>query len=265
MSAIEHYLTGILAGVECADSDRADLMEEMKTHLEESKLEYMKNGHSEYEAEALAIKDFGQEDQIGSDLQRTMFPYRKELLLFIGLGTILFSLASYFHNVMTFSDNTFIVLTVSVLIASTLVIATIHPRYFSNRKILMNIMLASLNPFFLINFLIIDTSENWYIPILHTLGILLVICSLVMIFLTALKTPTDKKLNRKVATKRKIIHIINLSIGIIIIGFSLFFTYGMLIMVGPTPMLLVPAIVILLWALFYYLQIKRNDLKAATK
>jgi hypothetical protein len=183
--------------------------------------------------------------------------YRKGLLLFIGLGTILFSLSCYFHNLILFSDHTYITLIGSVLIAIVLVIAASNTRYFSNRKILICILLACLNPFYLINFLIIDTSENWYIPFLTILGILLVLCSIAMIFLTALKLPTDKTLNRKVETRRKIIHIIYILIGIIIIGFSLFFSYGMLIFAGLTPILLVPATVILIWGLSYSVHMKR--------
>ncbi|KAA0549814.1 hypothetical protein FZW96_00220 [Bacillus sp. BGMRC 2118] len=261
MSRIDQYVKSILANVECDDHEREDIIEEITTHLIDAKREYQKKGYSEQEAENMAVNDFGKEEQIGNDLQHSMFPFRKELLLLIGFGSILFSFASYYHNVIMFSDNTYIILTLSVLIASSIVFAAVNPHYFRNRKVLVNILLAVLNPFYFINLLIIDTSEHWYVPILDIFGVVLVICTLVMIILTAIKTPTHKKLTKKMAKRRKIIHVVNLIIGIIVVGFSMLVTFGVLVFAGVTKELLFPAGIVFVWALLYWIQIKVVDRK----
>ncbi|WP_017754156.1 permease prefix domain 1-containing protein [Calidifontibacillus oryziterrae] len=263
MNRLEQYITEILANVECNDIERADLKEELLTHLAEAKFELMQKGLSEQEAEEQAIQGFGKAERLGNNLQRSMYPYRKNLLLFIGFGTIVFSLACYFHNVIMFSDNTYIVLALSILIGSMIVFAAVNPVYFSNRKIAMNVLLISLFPFYFINFLIIDTMSNWYIPLLNVLGFLLVISSIWMIFLTALKPPTNKRVDEKTLKRRKIVHVINITIGIIAIGFSMLFSFGVLIFAGPNPVLFVPAAIIFAWGLLYWWQIKLVDRKAA--
>lgn len=62
---------------------------------------------------------------------------------------------------------------------------------------------------------------------------------------------------------KKIIHIINVLIGVLSIGFSLFFTWGVLGF-GPEGNMLIiifPLAVIAIWAIIYYLQIKFQSIK----
>lgn len=59
------------------------------------------------------------------------------------------------------------------------------------------------------------------------------------------------------------IHVINILIGVITIGLSLFFTWGVLAF-GPDGNMLIltlPLVVILVWSAVYYLQVKFNSIK----
>lgn len=63
---------------------------------------------------------------------------------------------------------------------------------------------------------------------------------------------------------KKIIHTINVLIGIFTIGFSLFFTWGVLAFGPEGNMLIVafPLVVIAIWSIIYYLQIKFQTIKS---
>ncbi|GAE32986.1 hypothetical protein [Halalkalibacter hemicellulosilyticus] len=58
-------------------------------------------------------------------------------------------------------------------------------------------------------------------------------------------------------------HVINILLGVITIGFSLFFTWGVMAF-GPEGnmiMLALPFVVSLIWSVVYYLQVKFNSVK----
>jgi len=97
MNRIDDYIKQILSHTECNQTEKNDLFEEFKSHLESAKNDYIVKGYSAKKAEQLAINDFGEEEEIGGQLQHTLYPFRKiirkTLMLFIGIGSIIFGIS----------------------------------------------------------------------------------------------------------------------------------------------------------------------------
>ena len=74
MSAIEFYLKEMVNGMDVDEKTKQELYEEFFNHLNSSKLNYMKQGMFEDEAEKMCIQDFGEGKVIGKQLQKNMFP-----------------------------------------------------------------------------------------------------------------------------------------------------------------------------------------------
>jgi len=76
MSTIELYLKKITSELETDDQTKCDVYDELHDHLQMSKRTYIENGLSEEEAEKKAVADFGKSENIGKDIQKSMYPYR---------------------------------------------------------------------------------------------------------------------------------------------------------------------------------------------
>lgn len=100
-SRIDGYLLRIVNQTDCTKEERKDMYEEMHGHLTMLQQEYIERGYSKKEAEEIAMKEFGQEAAIGDGLQQAMFPYRKELLLVLAIGSYLFICIQYFYVLLT--------------------------------------------------------------------------------------------------------------------------------------------------------------------
>lgn len=75
----ELYVSRIVDKIDCSDTEKAEIAEEMYDHLLMLKQEFQENGLFEKQAVHEALQAFGEEKKIGKDLQDTMFPYVKFL------------------------------------------------------------------------------------------------------------------------------------------------------------------------------------------
>lgn len=71
----ELYVSRIVNNIDCSDGEKAELAEEMYDHLLMLKQEFQENGLAENQAVQEALQAFGEEREIGNDMQNTMFPY----------------------------------------------------------------------------------------------------------------------------------------------------------------------------------------------
>ncbi|MCM3713987.1 permease prefix domain 1-containing protein [Halalkalibacter oceani] len=254
MKTIDEYINEILRHVECDQADRDELAEEMRSHLLQAKEHYQLKGETEEQAIALAIADFGGDQEVGEQLQRSLFPYRKELLVLLGGGSILFAALAYLHGAVQLAEPHSLWMTIVILSGLGFLLLALFPAYMGNRKLLMNLYLAGQIPFYFLGLLIIDTGTQAYIMPLQLFGGGLILLTLTLVVLTALKTPVEKKLSKKKEQKRKGVHLFNLLAGIVIVGFAGFFLAGLLIFAGLTVYMLFPLGLIVFWALSYWWQ-----------
>ncbi|MGD6857123.1 permease prefix domain 1-containing protein [Bacillus infantis] len=77
MKTIYQYIDHIVDGLPMDNAEREELRLEMTSHLEEHAKELMAFGWSEEEAAGEAIRCFGNEKRISSELKKAVFPFYK--------------------------------------------------------------------------------------------------------------------------------------------------------------------------------------------
>jgi hypothetical protein len=263
MNQFDSYIEQIVERIECGEEERDDMREEIRSHLEAARETYMKQGYSEEEAVRRSVADFGVADEIGEGLQRSLFPYRKELLTFIGVGTLLYSTSGYLHSLSTHGEAHVIWVTLSIVLGTCLVLASMYPAYLANRKVLLGAILIGTAFCATFGFLLLETSEDWYAKPLYALGALIATVSLVMVFMTALKGIRSEKESPRERTARTVIHVLNLAIGFVVLGFAAIMTYGGFIFGGVSPFLLVPIGMVAFWGFSYWMQYRMHKSRTA--
>lgn len=263
MSSFDHYIEKILDRVECEKDEREDMREEIRCHLMLAMEEYREQGYTKQEAVQRAIADFGVEEAIGEGLQRSLFPYRKEFLTCIGVGTIVYSASGYLYQLLAYGSAHPIWLTVSVLIGTCLVLAGMYPAYLADRKIVLGSMLALTCFCAVFGFTVVAGAEAWYVRILYVLGWFLAVFSLLMIFLTAIKGVGTGQESPEERKARIVIHVFNLANGIAVFACAAILAYAGLVFGGVSLFLLIPFSIVLFWAVSYWTQYRMRTRRIA--
>lgn len=260
---IDLYIEQTLKRIECTSEERNDLRQELETHLQEAAADYMKEGYSKDEAEQLAIANFGDHAIIGEQLQQTMHPYRKGMMLFIGLSTILYGVLIYLHVTINYGHAPFILLTSFVFLGTAITLFSMNPAFIAERKVMLNISFALSVIFLIFTLMMLETSSEFYVSGLWYFGGLLVLLTFIMIFQTALKQSSYTNVSKKQKRIKQWLHVYNLIVGILIFGYSLIFTWAFLAFGDGVSFffLLVPFTIISLWGLSYWLQFKLYEKK----
>lgn len=254
MNSFDRYIERILDRVECEKDEREDMREEIYGHLMSAMEEYRGQGYTEREAVQQAIADFGIEEAIGEGLQRSLFPYRKELLTCIGVGMVVYSASGYLYQLLAYGNAYPIWLTVSILVGTCLILAGMYPAYLADRRIVLGSMLALTCFCAVFGLAVVEGAGAWYIRALYVLGWLLTVFSLVMIFLTAVKGAGAGQESSEERKARIVIHVFNLVNGIAVFACAAMLVYAGLIFGGISPFLLIPLSIILFWAASYWMQ-----------
>lgn len=249
-SKLEQYVENIVRHTECSKKEKEDLFEELLVHLELSRDQFLKEGLSIEEAEKKAMEVFGEEGEIGSQLQQAIFPYRKELMLTLALSSLLFTISNYIVTLFVAGDAFFGWLIVSMFLSSMLLFLPLNQFFHLNKKVWLNALLVLHTLSQLYGWLIasqLPSTSNIGLTIWVWLNIALAIG---LVYQT---TIYDFSADEK---HMKFLHGINITSGILIIGASLFFIIGGLIMIGSLhPMMLIFASPIVLWIVLYVVQL----------
>ena len=137
----QRFVEGIVRETDSNQEEREDLYEELLSHLECSFIDYQKQGFSEEEALRTAMTNFGEEREIGKQLQQAMYPYRREMMLALSVGSLLFAYGVYVCQLFVMGDAHIPWLIVAVLISTALLVLTVRPVSSLNRRLWMNSLL----------------------------------------------------------------------------------------------------------------------------
>lgn len=74
---IERYLNKIIKTLDCGPEEKKDIRLEFLDHLNLLKKEYIEKGYSEEEATKKAMKDFGEEHTVSSEMNKSVSKYRR--------------------------------------------------------------------------------------------------------------------------------------------------------------------------------------------
>lgn len=250
-SKIEQYVENIVCRTECSEKEKAELYEELLIHLQLSRDTLIEEGLTPGMAEERAIQLFGREGEIGSQLQQAFFPYRKELMLALAISSILFTISIYLLQLFAEGDAPIGWLCFSMGMGTLLLFLPLNQQFHFHRKLWLNGLLIIHTFGLLLGWLLASNLDH---PASIGLTIWVWLNLALCIGLVYRTTIYDYGLNEK---PMKILHGMNITSGIIIIGCSLFFIWGGLIMIGSFhPMMLVFASPIAIWIGLYIAQIK---------
>ncbi|MDL4840864.1 permease prefix domain 1-containing protein [Aquibacillus rhizosphaerae] len=254
-SKMERYVKQIVEQTECSKDEKDDLYEELFIHLQLSQEQFVKEGLSEPEAEEKAIEDFGQEDVIGDQLQQAMFPYRREMLLGLSMASILFTISVYLSQLITEGDAYIPWLLISISISSLLLFISLNKLPQLNRKRWTNSILIIHLLVYLYGWSLASGIDHIVTVVLVLWAWLIILLSLFLVYRTTLHDfqPNGNPLSKKV----KLLHVINMTIGIIIIGLTLFFLWAMLAFSGGIELrMLLFGLPFVIWVVLYIAQMK---------
>lgn len=257
-SRIDAYLQRIVNQTDCTKAERKDMYEEMHGHLTILRQDYMNRGYSEKEAEDFAMRAFGNEAAIGDELQQALFPYRRELLLILALGSYLFVCVHYFFIMFTESvaDNWLFVPAIS---QATLLFFALNQTYAVNRKLWLNL---ALTLHLLLMGVFAYPSSQLENPIWQIIFLSFIVLTIFLIYRITLTYSSG----RKNVFSRRLIHSVNITMGLIVAGFTYFYLF-IFLWGGLSWFLLNAAIPFITWIVVYMIQIKllNNHSKWITK
>ncbi|MFB4214054.1 permease prefix domain 1-containing protein [Shouchella sp. JSM 1781072] len=253
-SKMDSYLRRIVNQTDCSKEERQDMFEEMRDHLLLVRQDYMEEGYSKIEAEAIAMKEFGHEATIGDGLQQAMFPYRREFLLFLAIGSYLFVCVQYFY--VLFTENVAIhSFFVPAIAHALLLFFALNQTYAVNRKLWLNLSLV-LNILLMVLFAFPDftTTLTWDMIFYSFLAL-----SIFLIYRTALTYPQGgENISRK-----RFIHIVNITTGFLLLVFTGFFFVSFAIFAGFQLQILLNFLIPhIIWFLIYLIQIRLTNVNS---
>lgn len=252
-SAFHRFVRKIVKQTDGTEEEQEDLYEEFIIHLEMSSDQLRQEGLSEQEANRMAMKQFGNENDIGKQIQHAMYPYRREMMLGLAIASVIYAAAVYVSKLFIEGDAYITWLLLAMGINICLFVYILQPMPFLNRRLWIN-SLFIVHLFIYLFGLLLATSLEASISMLLTIfcGLILAL-GIVLIYRT---TVFDYPANAKVKKQVMIIHFINTTIGIVVIAITLFFLWAFLAFSdGLHPVMGVLLIPLSIWILLYRLQI----------
>ncbi|GAE37219.1 permease prefix domain 1-containing protein [Halalkalibacter akibai] len=251
-SKLEQYVENIVRHTESSKKEKEDLYEELLSHLQSSRDFLMEEeGLTPDNAEEKAMQLFGQEGEIGSQIQQALFPYRKELMLTLAISSIIFTISTYVLSLFVGGDAYIGWLCISMSLSSMLLFLPLNQHFHINRKLWINGLLIVHTLVQLYGWLIVSQLDHSTIVGLTILVWLNIALTIGLIYwITIYDYGTNEK-------HMKLLHGLNIASGIVIIGISLVLIVGGFIMIGKFHfMMAVFASPVAVWAVLYVVQLK---------
>lgn len=250
----QRFVEGIVRETDSNHEERKDLYEELLSHLECSFIDYQKQGLSEEEAMRTAMTNFGEEREIGKQLQQAMYPYRREMMLSLSVASLLFAYSVYACQLFVMGDAPIPWLIVAVFISTAILVMTVRPVSSLNRRLWMNSMLLIHIMTFFYGFLL---ATDVYPPLSTGLSIisgLILLLAIVLVYRTTIYDYSSKR--QQLVKDAKRFHFINITTGIFIVFATLFFLWAFLLFGDMSPKVFILFIPLVLWIVSYASQLQ---------
>ncbi|MBO1001357.1 permease prefix domain 1-containing protein [Pseudogracilibacillus auburnensis] len=253
----DHYVKKIVQQIDGNEEEKTDIYEELIIHLQLSSEQFMLAGYDEKEANEMAMKSFGETNDIGDQMQQAMFPFRKLLFLLLTLSSLLFSFVVYSVQLFLEGDAHIGWLLLSVGTSSILLLFTLQALPFLERKTWLNIALICHIFIYLYGFLLsLYINHSISVPLTY-FSLVIILIAIVLVYRT---TIYDFQFTFERKKQTKLLHFLNITLGIIIISASLFFLWAVLIFSESfEPFMLYIFIPMLIWIVTYVTQIKLSE------
>lgn len=251
----ERFVSGIVRQTDSNQEERDDLSEELLSHLQCSYEDLHSQGYSKEEAVKMAMMNFGDDQEVGKQLQQAMYPYRREMMLVLSVSSLVFAYSVYALQLFTRGDAHMIWLLLAVVVSASILTITLRPVQSMNRRLWMNGLLLSHIAIFAAGSLLAADLEFSYSAVLSIFSYAVVLLSIILVYRTTIYDyPSSKQPLQKHA---KWIHFINITIGIILTYITLFFAWAIMLFAGDmNSVFLLILIPLILWGIFYMVQLK---------
>ncbi len=241
----------IVKATDIKKSERIDLRDELLSHIEASKVELIKQGFTDEQAEDQALLKLGEPDVIGEEIQQAVYPYRKGMLYNLAFFSLVFIFATYLMSLFVNFDAHMIWFILALIINLTVIFTThSHNTLYSERYIL-NFLLSThliIHFYGLFIALSIDQVSSF---ILISLWLVIFLLTLALIYrVTAIDSADSRDLFKQTT------HILNFILAFLIIGMSLFTAWAFTAFGVLTASMILLILPTLIWIGFYMLQIK---------
>jgi hypothetical protein len=253
-SKFEAYVEKIVSQTDCTNDEKDDLFEELMVHLEISREELMNQGMGAREAELRAMELFGIEEDIGSQIQQSIYPFRKELILTLSIGSIFYTISLYLFSLFHEGNAHIGWFIVSMFVSTILLLIALNQIVLLNRRRWLNSLFITHIFTSLFGYAIISAIEHVAQFAMAIANWSIILLALVLVYQTTIYESTSQKVLGK---ESKRLHQVNFIVGIVTIGFSLFFIGGGLMLFGGLhPYMILMCIPFLIWMSLYYGQMK---------
>lgn len=255
-SIFQRYVEKIVQQTDAALDEKEDLREELLIHLELSYAQLIKEGYSEQQAKRNVLESFGDSESIGNQIQQAMFPYRKAMMLTLAVTSLLFSFTVYVSQLFMEGDAYIAWLLLSVVVNAGLLTFTLQPISLLNRRIWVNSLLLIHLFVYLFGMLMGTGIESTVSIPLTFLVWFIVLLAIVLIYRT---TIFDYQSSKQTLKKQvKILHALNITVGIFIIAATLFFLWAVLAFasVELSPFMFLIFVPLLIWIISYIAQMQ---------
>ncbi|WP_153722194.1 permease prefix domain 1-containing protein [Sporosarcina cascadiensis] len=256
----ERFVKGIVRQTDSNQEERNDLSEELLSHLQCAFEDLHNQGYSKEEAVQMAMLNFGDDKEVGKQLQQAMYPYRREMMLILSSASLIFAYSVYALQLFTRGDAHMIWLLLAVIVSAFILTVTLRPVQSMNRRLWMNGLLLSHIAVFAAGSLLAADLDLSYSAVLSIFSYAIVLLSIILVYRTTIYDfPSSKQSLQKHA---KWIHFINITIGIILTFITLFFVWAIMLFAGEmNAVFLVILIPLIFWGIFYMVQLKLLALK----
>lgn len=250
MKMIEQHVEKILQEIDGSKGDKADLYEELTDHLRLSTKDGIESGLTEKAAVEQAIEHFGNPEAVGSQIQAAMYPFRKMLLLSLATVSLLYAYAAYLYELFVLGDAPIAWLLLAVSTSSLLFVIALQVYSSMNRKAVLNFTLIIHTLIYLFG---LGSGAAFPFVAWTIIG-----GSIGLIYRT---TIVDHEFTVKKYPKQvKWLHVYNITLGLIVSGFTLFFVWSFLAFSTEFTMsMLLFFLPLFIWLVTYYAQIKLVD------
>lgn len=254
-SAFHRFVDNIVQQTDAPLDEKEDLYEELIVHLELSYAALLREGYSEQEAECKAMASFGDEKQIGSQIQQAMFPYRKQMLLALVIASLLFSFAVYISQLVVEGDALITWLLLSVSVSVCLLVFSLQPISLLNRRAWINSLLLIHLFIYLLGVGFASSVDAAIAAPLTFLAWGILLLTIALVYRTTIFDYRTRK--QKLKKQVMILHALNITWGIFITSATLFFLWAFLAFsTGEfNPRILLFLLPLLIWIIAYIVQI----------
>ncbi|MBU5466100.1 hypothetical protein KQI49_04550 [Virgibacillus sp. MSJ-26] len=258
MNKVNKYVNQALEQIQSPTEEREDIREELLSHIYEAKKHFMTEGFSEKKAEDKALEDFGKANNIGKDLQEAMYPFQRSFLYIIGIAMIVYGVLFYLNATFNLQEIIPSWLAIQFAFGGAVTLCAINISFVGRHFYVLHLVMFLTLMWNGFNFMVVEPlpayGNNVFFWIYLAITILIGIIFIFTNSYYSTDIPKHKAKNGKTAII--ISYFLNLILGMMLITFSLFLTWVILIFGGFTWPLVIPLIPVVVWLIFYKLQMR---------